>query len=339
MKDALCNEWLFFCSRGDLESLQLVRKFLLHTIVARSNALPLRSIYHVNVNHWDPLDKIEIFVEGDRHKAELIPDYETSFRDGDFAEAFCRLQHSYIKLFSIGIEDSPFLRYWEAQKAADLTIVSIDFEPSETLDNDVLDSIVNLLQPRTIDVSFEHCLSQWWEDQTAPYNSKYLGVLARASFVNSLQTCPLNLWRGAFPPPSFVFNEPGYPNYELKCHHTNVADGIDAFIESFARDGCANKKLQSVCITWSVWPDGQWPHGPSPMSKLLSNPTTSDEPLPEDVKLRSISGVRVLSQCEVHTFVNEKQKKRMEVYKWSVKYFEDEDRWTTHVLKCLVKNV
>lgn len=75
------------------------------------------------------------------------------------------------------------------------------------------------------------------------------------------------------------------------------------------------------------------------MSKLLSNPTTSDEPLPEDVKLRSISGVRVLSQCEVHTFVNEKQKKRMEVYKWSVKYFEDEDRWTTHVLKCLVKNV
>lgn len=144
-------------------------------------------------NHWDPLDKIEIFVEGDRHKAELIPDYETSFRDGDFAEAFCRLQHSYIKLFSIGIEDSPFLRYWEAQKAADLTIVSIDFEPSETLDNDVLDSIVNLLQPRTIDVSFEHCLSQWWEDQTAPYNSKYLGVLARASFVNSLQTCPLNV--------------------------------------------------------------------------------------------------------------------------------------------------
>ncbi|KAH7701722.1 hypothetical protein AAVH_31141, partial [Aphelenchoides avenae] len=244
----------------------------------------------------------------------------------------------------------------EADALNSFIVMSIYFEPPKTTDDyEVLDSIVNLLRPRTIDVSFENGPHPW--DQTTSSNSKYLEVLACDSFLNHLQICPLNLWRGAFPPPSFILDEPGYPNYELRCRRStldgidarsNVADGIDAFIESFVRDGCANKKLKSVYIRWSEWPDSE---PPCPTPKQLSNPTMADEPLPEAEaeRLRSndikqwICGIRVLSECEMHSFVNVQHRKLMEVKKWSVKYFggcdDYFDRSTTHILQCLVKNV
>ncbi|KAH7704950.1 hypothetical protein AAVH_27850 [Aphelenchoides avenae] len=372
MKDVLCHEWLFFCSREDLEPLQLVRKSLRKMIVARSSALPLRSIHRVSVDccHEPPIpnypDKIEIFVKEDRYPEEMTPEeavkryYKTSVCDnGDFAGAVRRLQHSCIKNFDVDIGDSPFLRYWMAQEADAFTVLSICINPPEATKNyELLDAIVNRVRPNTLDVSYESGPSAYG-DQTAPYNSEYLEVMARDSFLNILQICPLNIWPGAFPPPSFILDEPGYPNYELRCHRSTVdgiyarswiADGIDAFLESFVRDGCANKKLISMCITWTEWPNAE---PPCPMPKLLSNPTMADEPLPEAEadaeRLKSnnrwIRGVRVLSQCEMHTFVNMKHQKRMEVRKWNVKHFvheAEEDHFghsTTHILQCLVKSV
>ncbi|KAH7704451.1 hypothetical protein AAVH_28356, partial [Aphelenchoides avenae] len=327
MKDVLCHEWCFFCSRDDLESLQLVRKKLQKMVVARSNALPLRSIHRVSVDccHDSPVpnpdDKFEIFVKEDRYPEEMSPEeavkryYKTSVRDGDFAGAVRRLQHAFIKNFDVDVGDSPFLQYWMAQEADAFTVLSIYIDPPKaTTDYGLLDAIMNRVRPRTLDVSFESGPSFW--DELGPYKSKYLEVLARDSFFDSLQVCPLNVWREAFPPPSFILNEPGYPNYELKCHRSTVdgtdarswiSDGIDAFLESFVRDGCANTKLVSVCITWTEWPNAE---PPCPMPKQLSNPTMADEPLPEAEadaeRLKSnnrwIRGVRVLSQCEMHTF-------------------------------------
>lgn len=67
-----------------------------------------------------PLDKIEIFVEDDRYNAELIPDYKTSGHDGDFAEAFCRLQNASIKNFGVGISDYTFLRCFTVQETTNV---------------------------------------------------------------------------------------------------------------------------------------------------------------------------------------------------------------------------
>ncbi|KAH7701721.1 hypothetical protein AAVH_31140 [Aphelenchoides avenae] len=272
-------------------------------------------------------------------KGTLMEYKETSTRDGDFAEAVRRLQHCCIKTFWVDICDSPFLQSWMAQEADDFTVVSIDFDPpNATTDNGVLDAIMNRVRPRTIDVSEEYGPPFW--DAAAAYTSKYLRLLARGSFLNSLQIAPVNLWRDAFPQPSFILDEPGYANYELRCYHTNVADGIDAFIESFVRDGCANGKLESVCISWTVRPHRPWPFGPSPMPKLLNSPRKTDKPLPEAAMLSWIRDAHRVSECQMHSFVNETQWKRMEVCKWSVGHDRTNDSrpWTMHVLQCLVKN-
>lgn len=79
-----------------------------------------------------------------------------------------------------------------AQEADDFTVVSIDFDPpNATTDNGVLDAIMNRVRPRTIDVSEEYGPPFW--DAAAAYTSKYLGLLARGSFLNSLQIAPVNV--------------------------------------------------------------------------------------------------------------------------------------------------
>ncbi|KAH7696688.1 hypothetical protein AAVH_36240, partial [Aphelenchoides avenae] len=69
------------------------------------------------------------------------------------------------------------------------------------------------------------------------------------------------IWDYGFPPPSFILEEPGFASYELWCFDSNVADGIDVFIESFVRDGCANQKLKSVYIKWDDGDGQQSPVG------------------------------------------------------------------------------
>ncbi|KAH7725108.1 hypothetical protein AAVH_07386 [Aphelenchoides avenae] len=244
---------------------------------AGSSLPPLRPIHRVNMHCEYPNDKIEIFVDDDGR-----PEYEASVLDGDFAETFRRLQHSCIKTVLVGIRESPFLRYWKAQKTARFTVVTLrlrgfDFgsptDYEEATDYDVLDSIVNHLRPRTN----EHIIvddSSWRENGR---NSKYLKVLARDSFLNNLQACRLRVQGNTFPPSAFFLNEPGYRNYEIDAQYLGYkADGIDSFIESFVRDGCANKKLESVHITWY-----ESSRHPSPVLKQLGKPTKTDLPLSE----------------------------------------------------------
>ncbi|KAH7700619.1 hypothetical protein AAVH_32257 [Aphelenchoides avenae] len=317
----LFNESFYFCPRDDLESLQLVRKSLLNMIVARSNVLSLRPIYKVVMDPLDAPGKIQIHVA----RGADTPDYEASIHDGDFAETVLRLQNTCIKNFSFGVRDSPFLRYWKAQQPASFTVVSIYFGPLGTTDYEVLGSIVNHLRPRSVGSTF------------MPFSSvaERLEVLARNSLLNNLQTCRLNVWHDSFPPSAFFLNDPGYRNYELRCDADQVADGIDGIIESFVRDGCVNNKLESVYIQWI---NGEGPQSTAP--KRLSKPTKTDMPLPKtDMTEWATRDTHRVIHCEMHAFVNEKQWKRMDVYKWSAERNHDSSRCTVHVLQCRMVNL
>ncbi|KAH7695149.1 hypothetical protein AAVH_37797 [Aphelenchoides avenae] len=170
-------------------------------------------------------------------------------------------------------------------------------------------------------------------DEEPPINGEDLKLLARDSFLNNLKICRLTVWNEDFSISSFVLSERGYPNYDLRCRHSDVVDGIDGFIESFVRQGCANAKLQSVCFEWD---DGD---GPQP-SKQLSKPTKTDVPLPKISLTKWLADYpHRVSQCEMHCFVNKKQWKRMEAHKWSVEYDYDDDRRTVHFLRCRVMSL
>ncbi|KAH7705414.1 hypothetical protein AAVH_27376 [Aphelenchoides avenae] len=116
------------------------------------------------------------------------------------------------------------------------------------------------------------------------------------------------VWDDAFPPSSFILQEPGYPNNDLRCADgSNVADAIDDLIESFVRDGCSNRKLESVFV---LWYDDE-----SPAPKRLRKPTKVDRPLPEaETIFYWLPDRHLVPECETHSFVNTKQWKRMEVY-------------------------
>ncbi|KAH7707613.1 hypothetical protein AAVH_25143 [Aphelenchoides avenae] len=327
MHPVLFNESFFFCPRVDLESLQLVRRSLLNMIVAGSNVLSLLPVYRVNMDCDDAGAKIQIYVDEDAYE----PGYEASVYEGDFPKTFRCLQNICVKEFIVGIRDSPFLRYWKAQEAAVFTVVSIDFDLTDDTDYDVLDSIVNHLRPRTTEDI--HVRESSWRENG--HNSKRLKLLARESFLNNLQTCCLNVFENAFPAPAFFLKESSYSNYELECNRGQVAAGIERFIESFVRDGCANEKLESVCITWTDPEDRQ-----SPAPKQLSKPTKIGMLLPENGLTEwLIPFVHRVSQCEMQSFVNTKQWKRMEVFEWSAEYYPDRSLCTTHLLQCLVKNL
>ncbi|KAH7695119.1 hypothetical protein AAVH_37827 [Aphelenchoides avenae] len=239
-----------------------------------------------------------------------------------------RLQNTCVRKFFTGIRDSPFMSYWKAQEAAACTVVSIDFYLLGATDYDVLDSIVNHLRPRTTGFSITVNSSR----------PEYLALLVRDSFLNNLQTCRLDVnFRKCVPTPAFFLEEPGYPNYKVKCWRRcgQLADGIDGFIESFVRDGCPNKKLESVCIQWI---DDEGP--PSTAPKQLSKPTKSDMNLPENGLSGFITRMdHHVVQCEMYSFVNERQCKRMDVYKWSVGYNDGYGRRTAHLLQCRLENL
>ncbi|KAH7680120.1 hypothetical protein AAVH_41509, partial [Aphelenchoides avenae] len=252
---------------------------------------------------------------------EQVPDYEDSLRFGarpHFAQTFLRLQNVCVKYFNVGIRDSPFLAYWKAQEAASFTVVRIEFGP--TTEYDLLDSIMNHIRPRSV----------LFGDEETSFNAD-LKLLTRDSFLNHLLLCRFEVYDDTFPISSFVLSERGYPNYELRCHQSHVVEGIDGLIESFVREGCANERLQSVCIKWG---DGDGPQS----SKQLSKPTKSDMPLPEIRLTKSLTKYsHRVTQCELHCFDNKMQWKRMEVHKWTVEYdADDDDRRTSHVLQCRV---
>ncbi|KAH7695751.1 hypothetical protein AAVH_22847 [Aphelenchoides avenae] len=307
-------ESFFFCSRKDLEGLQLVRKSVRKRILRHSQVLPLRPVWRVDMAHYC-YEEIRIFVEQPTCSFDADPDYEHSINDGNFEEAFRRLQNTCINEFFVGIRDSAFLRYWISREDASFTVVSIVFDVADVEDNGtaILDSIINRLRPRTMDTDVEE--SSWSKYDS---NSAYTALLARESFVNSLHTCRLlGAEPGAYSPPDFFLNGPGYANYELCCNYLDTPNLIDGFIESFVRDDYPNKKLESVWLKWGEWNE------PARTPKKLSNPTKVDVPLPENDFTRRCARFfnrRVCHQCEMHSFVNLKQWKRMDVHKWRVDY-------------------
>ncbi|KAH7707804.1 hypothetical protein AAVH_24959 [Aphelenchoides avenae] len=332
MLPELRYELLFFCTRDELEYLQPLSQTLLNMIVAGSKVLPLRPIYCVNMDcigqNTDNADKIHIYVE----KPAAGHFFEETVR---------RLQNVCIKDFNFEILDSAFLRYWVAQETAAFTVVGIElFDRPETKDYGLLDAIVNHLRPRA--AQFDVDESSWHnnDDELPSWHKnkdELLKLLNRDSFLRNLQTCRLNVEGvNAFPPSSFIFTKPGYRNYVLRCYRSNTVDGIDGLIECFVRDGCANKKLESVYVRWIERDDGQQSSAP----KQLRKPTKVDMALPKnDLTAWITCGVHQVSQCEVHSFVSKKQRKRMEVYKWSVEYERFDRRLTAHVLMCLVKDL
>ncbi|KAH7706811.1 hypothetical protein AAVH_25958 [Aphelenchoides avenae] len=340
MHPVLFYEALFFSSRDDLECLQLLSRTLRDMIVYSSNVLPLRPICHVWMNHnSSTTNKIRIEKcaagGGDEHDY-----YEASVYDGDFAGTFRRLQHTCINKFSFAVRDSPFLRYWRAQEASDFVVTWICFRQPETTDYDIFDSIVNHLRPRITGVGVVECS---WRG-----NGRYgkaVKLLARDSVLNHLQTCRLRVGSGVFwfPPSSFIFEAPGFPNYEMWFNDSpgpseipakneppgrvtqlgrqgpgylpcNVAAEIDGFIQSFIRDGCTNKKP--------------------------NKPTEADVPLPRMYMLEPIvrSDHRV-TQCETHAFVNAKQRQQLEVFKWTIEHEHKGRRHTTTLLQCRVNDL
>ncbi|KAH7700937.1 hypothetical protein AAVH_31940, partial [Aphelenchoides avenae] len=276
--------------------------------------------------------KIQIRVKIEEGADNWEPDYEASIHEGNFEESFRRLQNTCIEYFYIVMRDSPFLRYWRAQEVVSCTVVSIYFDLPTPADYDVCDSIVDRLRPRATEV---YVSPDSWNEDDFNYNLDKLEALARASFLSSLKTCRLNIWGDdGFPPPSFILNDPGYSCYELWCNGHHVADRIDGFLESFVLDGCANQSLESVCVKWND------DDGPSPTPKKLSKPTKTDTPLPKfEMVMAWIPAVHRVSQCEKHSFVDKKKRKRMEVYKWSVEYDLWSHRRTTHILQCRVESL
>lgn len=78
----------------------------------------------------------------------------------------------------------------------------------------------------------------------------------------------------------------------------------------------------------------------SPAPKQLRKPTKVDTALPiSETVMPAILDVHQVTQCEKHSFVNSKQRKRMDVYKWSVKYDSSYGRRTAHVLQCYVESL
>ncbi|KAH7696510.1 hypothetical protein AAVH_36419 [Aphelenchoides avenae] len=329
MHPVLFNESFYFCPRDDLERLQPLSRSLLDMIVAGSNVLPLRPIHRVDMGYGSE-DKIRIFVEDPATDGASEPDYEASILDGDFEATIRHLQNTCIMDFNVGIRGSPFLHYWNAQEAAAFTVVSIDFSLAEDTNYGVLDSIVNHLRPRTTGGQMESSLLH------LNGYSVNLELLARESFLNNLQTCHLDV-SGSAPvfPPAFFFNEPGYPNYDVRYSYSNAADRIDGLVESFIRDGCTNRKLQSVSIQWTENDDMR-----APTPKQLRKPTKTEVSLlKSDLPAWITKYVYRVSECQMHSFVNQKQWQRMDVYKWSVEFERPDGRFTLQILHCRVKNL
>ncbi|KAH7721140.1 hypothetical protein AAVH_11376 [Aphelenchoides avenae] len=292
------------------------------------------------INLDKPDAEIQIFLKEDEDddEDETEPDYEASLHDGDFAETFRRLQHTCIKYFDVWIVDSPFLRYWRAQGAAAFTVVTIYFHiedlelcvdcPIET-DYEVFDSIVDHVRPKTTLIVAE---GYGWHENAM--NNVDMKALARQSLLNTLQTCCLRVRVEGFPPPSFFLSEPGYAKYELWCHHRNAGNWIDGFIASFVRDGCMNRKLESVFVRWHDYEGHQ-----SPAPKQLTKLTTREIPLPKkDLTAWLTREVRRVTQCEAQSFVSTKHWMRMDVYKWS-DYDSSDGRCATHILQCRVSDL
>ncbi|KAH7706809.1 hypothetical protein AAVH_16401 [Aphelenchoides avenae] len=354
MHPVLFYEAFFFFSRDDLERLQPVSRTLRDMIVQNSNVLPLRPIRDVWMDsNRRPSSRGQIHVRVewlDSGGAEKT-DYEASLHEGDFAETVRRLNNTNITNFSVGIRDSPFMRYWKAQGAAACTVENILFRFPDATDYNILDSIMNHLRPLflfgqpymtdydVLDSIVKHLRpratavivneSSWRKNG---WNSKKLALLSRDTFLKHLRTCWLGVRNaGGFPPSSFILSEPGYANYDLLCNYPGVAAGIDDLIESFIRDGCANRKLVSVSIKWNEQ---------SFASKLLSKPTKADVPLPNLLMMMWIArNPHRVSQCEMHSFVNATQHQRLEVFKWTIEHEDDDRRRTTTLLQCRVKDL
>lgn len=90
-----------------------------------------------------------------------------------------------------------------------------------------------------------------------------------------------------------------------------------------------------MCIKWED-PKGQQ----SPALKQLKKPTKVDVPLlKNDLTAWITRNIHRAFPCEMHSFVNKKQWKRIELYKWTVKCGVGRHCITTHVLQCRLENL
>lgn len=104
--------------------------------------------------------------------------------------------------------------------------------------------------------------------------------------------------------------------------------------QRFVREGCANKKLESVRIEWDHFGGPQ-----SPAPKQLRKPTKTDMPLPNNVTAWVRPAVCQATQCEMHSFANMKQWMRMDVFRWSVEYDLIGCLVTRYTLLCRVTDI
>ncbi|KAH7678483.1 hypothetical protein AAVH_41616, partial [Aphelenchoides avenae] len=74
------------------------------------------------------------------------------------------------------------------------------------------------------------------------------------------------------------------------------------------REGCADKKLVSVCLSWEERDDE-----PAPLRSSFACQRCAIRVF--DMTARLSLEVHRVFQCEVHSFVNKKQQKQMEAFK------------------------
>lgn len=107
--------------------------------------------------------------------------------NGDFKEAFRRLQHSCIRHFDLEILDSAFMRYWKTQENE--FVVERISRPwrLDGTDYEALDSAVSHLCPKSYRIHLGP--SSWSVDG----RNRDIDLLARDSFLSSLEMCYLNV--------------------------------------------------------------------------------------------------------------------------------------------------
>ncbi|KAH7707797.1 hypothetical protein AAVH_24952 [Aphelenchoides avenae] len=327
----LIYEVLRFCTRDVLERIHPDSRVLCDMITDGSNSLPLRILAEVHMSYLED-DKLQVYLTGHEDDDEA---YEASLRfGGDFEGMFRRLQHSFIKRLYFDISENPFMEYWRAQDR-DFSVKVINFGHilvRENADYGILDSVVSFLRPMVCEVFVQD------PALSGDYNQDYLNRLAREPFLEYITTCSLsvNAYSG-FPPMSFVLSEVGYPHYEIVFLHGNAANWADRLIEAVIRGECGNENLETVCVQWDVpQANVQSAH----VLKRLTQPTTTNVPIPRaDFVTCRVSGNYKVSHCDLYSFPIAKQRKRMDIFKWTTDYEHHTGRLTTkHAFVCELKN-
>lgn len=77
----------------------------------------------------------------------------------------------------------------------------------------------------------------------------------------------------------------------------------------------------------------QWDGQPSPMAKLLNEPTKTNVPIPgADFVMRRITGDYEVFRCDLYSFPIVYQQKRLDVFKWATNWRYSGDGVRTQAL-------